>query len=167
MNEYKKLKDLAIDYLAARHKFLKSSNEFEELSGNDNIVGRIGELIAIQYLRDQGRIVKKNSNPVQKGYDLIADEVHQVSVKIITAENKFGRTTRIKQPWNELIFIKLNSTYQVDIIGHINLDGFLKAIRDGFLKGNEPYADIKLLRDEGLFEKYGTRINGKSVKRYL
>ena len=71
---------------------------------------------------DQGRKVTKNSNRVQKGFDLIADDVHQISVKIITAENKFGRTTRIKEPWSELIFIKLNSEYKVDIIGHITKD---------------------------------------------
>ena len=89
-------------------------------------------------------------------------------MKIITAENKSGRTTRIKEPWSELIFITLNSDYKVDILGHLKKDQFNKALDDGFIKAEEPYADIKLLKDNGLFDKYeGVRLIGKDVEDYL
>ena len=167
MTDYNNLKRLAKNYLKARHTFLTESKELPDLSGNDNIVGRIGELVAIQYLRNQGRTVIKNLNPVEKGYDLKTDKEEQISVKIITAENKRGRTTRIKQPWTELIFIKLNHLYEVDTIGHITKTAFSKALEDGILKTQEPYTDIKLLADNGLFDLYGERKTGKDVTDYL
>lgn len=167
MASYDKLKELAKSYLEARHVFLTAARTLPDLGGNDNIVGRIGELVAIQFLRDQGRVVIKNTNAVQKGYDLTTDIGEQISVKVITAENKKGRTTKIKMPWSELILIKLNSHYKVDRIGIIKRMDFDKALNAGLIKTDEPYADIKMLASQGLFGKHGNCYSGKEVAHYL
>lgn len=80
------LRETSKRYLEARKHFLKIANATSELSGNDNIAGRIGEFIAYQYLKD--RIPRKNENRSQKGYDIICDENTKVSVKTITDENE-------------------------------------------------------------------------------
>ena len=74
MQNYNQLKHLAREYLKARHIFLNAASKLPDLHGNDNIVGRIGELIAIQFLRDQGRLVEKNLSAVQKGFDLMTSD---------------------------------------------------------------------------------------------
>lgn len=59
----------------------------DRIGGNDNIIGRIGEFIALQFLKSLGRHPAKiecSSNP---GYDLIDGEI-KTQVKAITHENK-------------------------------------------------------------------------------
>ena len=75
-------------------------------------------MIAIKYLETTGRKAEKCSSKVNKGYDLECDG-NKISVKLITAENRKGKTTQLKQPWTELILITLNKTYEVDRLGHI------------------------------------------------
>lgn len=101
-----KLKKVCKNYLKARREFLDISNQQNELFGNDNIVGRIGEFIAIQFLRNYSRVPIKNLNKTQKGYDLLCNN-KKISVKTITCENLTKRTTRIKDPWDELVLIEL------------------------------------------------------------
>ena len=167
MEKYEDLKILAINYLKARNIFISKSSKFEELTGNDNLIGRIGELIALEFLDRQGRIATKNKNLVQKGYDLITSDNQFVSVKLITAENKKGRTTRVKKPWTELIIISLNSSYKVDRLGHITESEFKKAIDENYVKDLEPYTDRKMLMDKGLFEKFGRLYKDEDVTNYL
>jgi hypothetical protein len=167
MEKYDDLKKLAVNYLNARHIFISESSKFEELKGNDNLIGRIGELIALEFLHRQGRSATKNINLVEKGYDILTSDNQMISVKLITAENKKGRTTRIKKPWTEIILITLNSNYKVDRIGHITENDFNKAINEKFINDIEPYADRRLLMDNGLFEMYGNVEKGNDVIDYL
>ena len=165
---YNKLRELAKEYLKARQEFLIKSEKIEELKGNDNIVGRIGELVAIQFLQDRGIGAIKNSSQVQKGYDLTANNgKNKISVKIITAENKSGRTTKIKNPWTDLVLITLNSAYTVEKIGFIKNVDLKKAVLSGVLKSEEPYASRKLLDKGSVFDLFGTIWEGDSVKKYL
>ncbi len=146
---------LAKRYLQARREFLLEANKIPELSGNDNFVGRIGELIALRYLQKQNRSVIKVTNKINKGFDLTCTEGSSISVKLITAENKSGRTTKLKQPWTELILISLNPHYSVDRIGQITYDNFQIAQNDGFIT-QQAFADKRYLKDGPLFDKYGS-----------
>lgn len=167
MTHYDRLKELAKDYLKARHIFLSASKELPDLHGNDNIIGRIGELIALQYFRLQNIEVKKTKSLTQKGFDLETIQGARISVKIITAENNKGRTTTIKEPWTELIVIELNSNYEVDKLGHMTKQSFDQALKKGFIKTKQVYADRKLLVNNGFFERYGILKKGKDVEDFL
>ena len=167
MDNYNILKSLAIDYLSARKHFLDESDKHKELSGNDNIIGRIGELIAIKYLHTQGRIAIKNESAVEKGYDLKVADSDLISVKIITSENKKGRTTKIKKPWTEIIIISLDIEYKVDRLGHITERQFEIAIKENFIFDYEPYTNRRMLNDNGLFDKYGVLLKSDELKDYL
>lgn len=166
MQNYDQLKRLAREYLKARHIFLKAALKLPDLHGNDNIVGRIGELVAIQFLRDQKRKVEKNASAVQKGFDLMTSDKKMISVKTITAENKSGRTTKIKDPWDELVLITLNEKYKVDKIGHIKNSQLQKIFNQGGITSLEPYATRKLLEDGVLFSEKNI-YQGKKVLKYL
>jgi hypothetical protein len=160
---YEDLKHLAKDYLKARQHFLVQSAKHTELAGNDNIIGRIGEMIAIKYLESVGRKANKCLSKVNKGYDLECNG-NKISVKLITAENKNGKTTQLKQPWTELILITLGNSYEVERLGHITLDQFMKS---AYSTSNFPIANRKMLEDNELFQVYGTLQKGNDVKDYL
>ena len=69
MNNSKR-KEICRNYLKARSEFLELANTDEILKGNDNIIGRIGEFIAFQFLEEKGRnpqTVLRLNNP---GYDM-------------------------------------------------------------------------------------------------
>lgn len=157
-----KLRILCRDYLLARKKFREIADKIPELAGNDNIIGRIGEFIALQFLRDICRRthVVRNENPVEAGYDILADG-KKVSVKIITSENENGRITRIKDPWNELVLIEID---------------YVKILRIGFLEretlverkmNQNPIAKRSMLNDHGTIGKYGKVYTGDRVEKYL
>ena len=55
MEKHNRRKDICRDYLKARQNFLRIANEDEILKGNDNIIGRIGEFIAFQFLEQMNR----------------------------------------------------------------------------------------------------------------
>jgi hypothetical protein len=167
MDEYDKLRLLAINYLTARSLFINESSKYIELAGNDNLIGRIGELIALKFLNIQGRTAIKNANLVEKGYDILTSDSQKISVKLITAENKSGRTTRIKKPWTEIILITLNSNYKVERLGHITEINFNKALSDNFINNNEPYADRRMLMDNNLFDIYGKIYKNEEVNIFL
>lgn len=161
------LKCLAKRYLSARQEFLSAIREdHPELGGNDNIVGRIGEFIALQFLNDNNRDVTKCKSATNKGYDLVCSEDRQISVKTITAESKTGRSTQLKQPWQELIMIYIGKSYEVEIIGHIHIEDYNIALSQQFVRENQ-VADKKLLLEGGLFSKFGKLYFGESVKNYL
>lgn len=163
--DFDKMKSLAVDYLKARETFIKRSKDFRELDGNDNIIGRIGEYIAMKYLSNSGRAVTKCSSKVNKGFDLRCGEEETISVKLITAENKSGRTTSLKQPWTELIIITLSPEYKVDRIGHILHTNFIQVQSKYFRK--QAYAHRNLLKDDGLFALHGKLLKGPEVENYL
>jgi hypothetical protein len=91
------------------------------MGGNDNLIGRIGEFMALRYFEQQGRKPKKvrgghhSANP---GVDLVEGGA-RIQVKVIIHENKRGRSTRLKAPWTELLLIELGPDYKHSRIGHL------------------------------------------------
>jgi len=168
MKNEEEIKKLSRDYLIARKKFRDTADSIPEIDGNDNIVGRIGEFIALQFLKYtlKKKLVFRNKNMVQAGYDIMADN-KKVSVKIITAENKKGRTTPIKEPWDELIIIELGDNSKISKIGFITKKQFKKSLTDNFLTNINPIASRSMLKNNKLFDIYGNIYNGKSVEKYL
>jgi hypothetical protein len=167
MKDEEKLKKLARDYLVARKKFRDVADNIPELAGNDNIIGRIGEFIAMQFLEHRlDRKPIRNKNMVQSGYDIKANG-KKVSVKIITFENKKGRTTPIKNPWDELIVIELGENSKVSQIGYISKDKFRKALKEKFFINPNPVASRSMLKKDRLFDIYGKIFTSKDIGEYL
>lgn len=168
MKRFGDLKKTAKAYLRARKKFRKATDKIPELNGNDNLVGRIGEFVAFQFL--QGKLKRKkvirNTSAVQKGYDIIADG-KKVSVKIITSENISGRTTPIRDPWDELIFIDLGENAKIKRIGVLGRKGFEQALKNKFIKNRNPIARRSMLNATDLIGNYGKIYSGDDVKGYL
>ena len=157
----KKLRKLSRDYLTARQSFRKATDNDPLLSGNDNIVGRIGEFIACQFLVNQLKRSKvaRNKNIVEQGYDVIADG-KMVSVKTITSENIRGRSTRVKSPWDELVLIDLQA-------GKVNRIGYLERNNLKNHGHDNPVARLMMLSKNGLIGKYGKVYSGKEISNYL
>ena len=156
MNKQERIRKVIHKYLHARRRLFELEEEYpNELSGNDNIIGRIGEYIAIRYLESKKRTAIKNINKSQKGYDLLDTNGCRISVKIITAENKMGRTTRLKQPWDEVILIVLDDEYKISKIGLLQKSEFLKSLNDNKNRSNNPYLFRHSLGEKGLFSIYG------------
>lgn len=168
MHNEENLKKIARKYLIARKKFREEADNFPELSGNDNIVGRIGEFIALQFIKHRlkRRKATRNRNMSQPGYDIEADG-KKVSVKTITAENRTGRTTLIKEPWDELVVIELGADSRVDRIGYLDRENFKKALEEGFLKNRNFAASRSMFNEKGLFDEYGRIYKDDSVRKYL
>jgi len=167
MNSIHELQVLAKKYLLARQEFLLAINkDHPELGGNDNIVGRIGEFVALQFLTNDNRKVEKCKSATNKGFDIVCSTGRQISVKTITAESKTGRSTKLKQPWQELIMIYIGKNYEVESIGHIHIEDFNVAINQKFIVEN-PVADKKFLAEDGLFSRFGKLYSGEIVKIYL
>lgn len=143
--EFSKVTKICHDYLETRKIFKEASKKYLSISGNDNIIGIIGEFIAIQFLYDklERKEVYTNDSKSNKGFDLIADG-KRVSVKMITFENKAGRGVRITYPWDELIFIYLGES-GVEKIGYIKNKDFKEKI-----KTENPYTDKKMLNPGGV-----------------
>lgn len=145
------------DYLSARKTFLEVANKYpEELKGNDNIIGRIGEYRAIEYLRDSNMAPRKVVSKSQQGYDIICNTNTRVSVKVITCENTRGRTVRLTDPWDHFVLIEFNENYAVYRVGHLTRDGFNKALNDNPKFSKKPYVKITMLGPKGLIGRYGT-----------
>ena len=164
MIDFNRLRKLSKDYLIARNNFLKVANATELLNGNDNIMGRIGEFIALQFLEYHGRNPRKNICTSNKGFDIECGDGSLVSVKMITSENKTKRTSRIKEPWSELIVIKLNNLFEVDHLGILTKDQFKKALNENKNWGKRPYCKLSMLNPNGLIGKYGVIYNKESLR---
>ena len=105
-----------------------------------------------------------NVNPVEKGYDIICDERVKVSVKMITHENKGGQTTRICEPWEELLVIALNENTKVEKIGHLTKEQFVNARNQTSRWSQTPYTRKTMLNSNGLIGKYGKVYETKDLQ---
>lgn len=138
------------------------------LFGNDNLVGRIGEFIAYQYLHEHKRHPIRPKSRTERGYDFLCDKGKtKVSVKTITSENKAGSTTIISSPWDELILITLNSEIKIDKFGVITKSQFQEAIDCGHITSKKPYARRTMVGPKGLISKFGKIINQQITDNYL
>lgn len=83
------------DYLAARKAFAVVADSNDWLKGNDNYIGRIGEMVAMRYLQQHHRLQLKDiqvRNKSRKSVDLKAGDTWW-SVKCVTDESNTGRTS--------------------------------------------------------------------------
>lgn len=162
----KERKQLCLNYLKARQAFLGVANNDKVLHGNDNIIGRIGEAVAHSFLEQEGRkpeIVVSKSNP---GFDIICrSDGAKISVKMITSENKWGRTSKIRHKWNELVGIELDEDLKVKYLGCIKRKDF-----DEFMKKRnrslEPNFSRAMFKENGLFSVAGKLYSSKEIEQY-
>ena len=163
-----KLKNTARNYLEARQAFLEVANKSEWLFGNDNIVGRIGEFIALQYLNEQNRNPIRPKSKTEKGFDFLCDNNKtKVTVKTITSENIAGSTTKISEPWDELILITINEKLLVEKIGILTKSELNEAFESNFLKSKSPFARRSMVGEKGLITKFGKILQNEEVKNFL
>jgi hypothetical protein len=119
------------DYLAARKAFAAIADSNDWLRGNDNYIGRIGEMVAMRYLQKYYGLQFKDiqeRNKSRKSVDLKAGGTWW-SVKCVTDESQTGRTSpyhtleREGQPgmwfWPPLIIVRIEyvRTEEVRISG--------------------------------------------------
>lgn len=157
-SDYVQLKELAREYLKARHEFLTKSTAYPELAGNDNLMGRIGEMIAVQFLRSHGRKVNKYSTSNHAVTDLYTAESENasrsISVKLISAENKLGATTPLKNGWDEFILVELLPNYEVKRLGWLTVESLPPTIQKMLLQ-KAPITSRRMLEADGLIGSYG------------
>lgn len=171
MNENMKIQKLREEckkYLIARKRFLEIANNEELLRGNDNIIGsRIAEFVAWQFLNERNRKPVLNQNLVQPGYDIFCGKDNKkVTVKSITNENLRGRTTQLKDGWDEFILVEFNNKYKINKIGFISRSKFGMAVKKKHYSKN-PTVSRSMLNNKGLFKKYGELFSGPLVKKYI
>ncbi|GAB3857064.1 hypothetical protein GCM10028822_30180 [Hymenobacter terrigena] len=157
-SDYTQLKQVAREYLQARHDFLTKSAAYPELAGNDNLMGRIGEMVAVQFLRSQGRSVDKHeqsNHPVTDLQVVGADGVPaNVSVKLISAENKRGATTALKAGWDEFVLVELQANYTVKRLGWLTMKDLCSQQQEA-LVASSPITKRRMLDADGLLGRFG------------
>lgn len=157
-SDYAQLKQVAREYLKARHRFLTKSAVYPELAGNDNLMGRIGEMVAVQFLRNQGRIVNKHelsNHPITDLQVVGTDGAPlNVSVKLISAENKRGTTTALKSGWDEFILVELEANYEVQRLGWLSIENLRSQGQEG-LGLSSPITKRRMLDADGLIGQFG------------
>lgn len=146
----------AIDkYLQARQELLLLGEAHpHRIGGNDNIIGRIGEFIALRFLESLGQKPTKVEGSSNQGYDFIEQEV-QTQVKVITEENKKGRNVRLVEPWTQLVVVELGEGYKPNRIGVLDKCQFQRACSENENWCVTPYVKRSMLGRKGLIGKYG------------
>jgi hypothetical protein len=151
------------EYMAARSRFLAfAALHPEQLAGNDNIVGRIGEYLAICFLEKKGRSAQKVRSKSEKGHDLLVGP-SRVSVKLLTSENANGRAMRLTDPWDELLLLEFDTASGEYQIGHLLRVQFDRAISENPGWSTNPIVKKTMLGKKGLIGRYGSIEGGKLV----
>jgi len=110
----KERKNVSLAYLKARKIFREYADQDPGLQFNEKILGRIGEAIAHSFLEHLGRKPIVNINQTNPGYDITCqDNGEQVSVKMITNENKSGSTSKIRKSFNIFMGIELSQDFKI------------------------------------------------------
>ena len=168
--------EIARAYLMARRDF-KVYSETEEMSqylgGNDNYVGRIGEFLAMLYLKEFHGLSPKMArgglhDESRKSVDLLVDAKSEEwwSVKCVTDENQKGRTSPYfpynhKEKgwiWPPLILIKL------DYLGTNQEGGFgFTAQCIAYPYGFVPLDEAKSLNSEGKSKRATSMTKGRTL----
>ena len=154
----------AIDaYLRARHALLELGRAHPgRIGGNDNIIGRIGEFIALRFLERLGRNPVRVLGGANPGYDLTEGE-EQIQVKVITEENQKGRNVRLTDPWTELVLIELGAEYRPSRIGIISRAQHRRACQENNGWSLSPYVKRTMLGPKGLIGRYGRVYSGDEI----
>jgi hypothetical protein len=149
----RKIRNAIEEYVKARKKIIKLGEKYpERIGGNDNIIGRIGEYIAIRYLERKGQKPQKVESKSQKGFDLVG----RIQVKVITPENKKGRNVRLKEGWAQFILILLDANYKPHKIGFLTKKQYNRARKEHPGWSKEPIVKRTMLSENGLIGTYGT-----------
>lgn len=150
-----KIKSAIQEYIRARKKVLALGESYKtKIGGNDNIIGRIGEFMALQFLESLGQTPTKVGSDNNPGYDFLDNNI-KTQVKVITKENKRGRNVRLKKPWNQFLLIELNSDYAPERIGLITEAQHQQAIFDNPTWSKTPTVKLTMLGNKGLIGRYG------------
>lgn len=151
------------NYLQARQALLEMGHQHPgRIGGNDNIIGRIGEFIALRFLESLGQHPVKVNGAANPGYDLIEGDI-QTQVKAITKENKKGRNVRLTEPWNQFILIELGQHYSPIRIGILTRDQHAAAISENRDWSKKPIVKLTMLGPKGLIGRYGRVYQGDEI----
>ena len=143
------------EYLEARKKILDVGRKYpDRIGGNDNIIGRIGEFIALRFLESIGQKPIMAESSSNKGYDLIQNKI-LTQVKVITSENKNGRNVRLKKPWTQFLLIELGDNYTPKRIGLITETQHQEALKENKTWSLNPYVKLTMLGKKGMVGRYG------------
>lgn len=154
----------AIDaYLRSRHELLELSKQYPgRIGGNDNIIGRIGEFIALRFLESRGQSSVKVEGRANPGFDLVEGAL-RTQVKVITAENQRGSSVRLRDPWDQLVLIELGEGYRPARIGVLSKQQHLKACRENAGWSATPIVRRSMLGVKGIVGRYGTVYSGDEI----
>ncbi len=144
-------------YVSVRRELISIGQRYPHLiGGNDNMIGRIGEFYAIETLQTMGQSPIKEANSSRKGFDL-RDKITRIrtQVKVISSENKLGRSVRLVEPWDQLVLLVLDSTYKPSKVGILNKPDFNRARRMFPSISKRPFVKITMLGKKGLIGKFG------------
>lgn len=152
-----KVRRVITQYISARRKLISLGESHPELlGGNDNMIGRIGEYIALRFLQKKKQKPKKVQSKSNKGFDLVEGK-RRTQVKVITQENKKGRSVRLKKPWNQFVLICLDENYKPTKIGFLTAKQHNKALKENQKRkwSKEPLVKSSMLGERGLISRYG------------
>ena len=79
----------------------------------------------------------------------------RIQVKVISHENKRGRSTRLKGRWSELLLIELGPDYRQSRIGHLRAKDYAKARKKDKRFSETPLVRRSMLGNKGLIRQYG------------
>lgn len=151
------------EYLKARHKLLLLGKKYpHRIGGNDNIIGRIGEFIALRFLESQGQKPSKLGASSNPGHDFVEGDI-QTQVKVITDENKNGRNVRLVEPWTQLVVVELGEGYKLNRIGLLTKQQFQQACAENATWCETPYVKRTMLGKKGLIGRYGRVCSGNEI----
>ncbi len=119
-------------------------------------------------MHDQNRNPIRPESKTEKGYDFLCDNrTTKISVKTITHENKAGSTTKLNEPWDELILITINEKIQVERFGILTKKQFKIALEKKHLKSEMPYARRTMVGPNGLITLFGTILPVEITNKYF
>ena len=136
------------NYAEARgnlHRFLDAYN----IPRNDNLVGRIGEYIAIEYIK--GTTSDEKVTPVavpnQKGFDFSVGN-KKYTVKTITNENKNGATSPLDltNSWDYLVAVRLGDNFELVALSIIDYHSLKTQLDSNSIQRNRKIGTKKPFR---------------------
>ena len=150
-------------YLQARHELIELARKHpDRLGGNDNIIGRIGEFIALRFLERLGQKPLKVNGSSNQGYDFVEKDI-QTQAKVITEENQKGRNVRLVEPWTQLVVIELGERYRPIRIGVLTKAQHQRACAENSGWSATPFVKRSMLGPKGLIGRYGRVYHGDEV----
>lgn len=109
------------------------------------------------------KVVKQQANP---GCVIICEHDNsRISVKMITSENKYGRTSKINPNWDELIGVELGDNLKVKNFGLITKEAFIEEQKRKN-QSLEPSFSRAMFKENGIFVLAGTLFPIEQIEKY-